>query len=168
MNLLMIIKITIFKKQNKNKTTMKNLILALIAVFSIQILSAQSSNDYIEEAYSLFKIKSFNTKTNTKNCEILAFVRVAEKYREAIYHVELLPNDMDGVIFRDLLDFTDMNKMVVAKSHRVKGDVYELNFGNFYVSEYAKMQLVIIYPDGSRTKIPMEMTNYKNPITIMN
>ena len=147
---------------------MKTLILLLITTFSIINSNAQTSSDYIDEAYALFKIKSFNIKTNTKRCEIVTYIRVAEKYKEAIYYIELLPNDIDGVIFRDILDFNNLSSMVVANSHRQKNDVYEFNFGTFNISEYARMQLVVNYKDGNTSIIPIEMTNYKNPITIMN
>ena len=107
-------------------------------------------------------------KTNLKKCEILAYIRVADKFKEATYFIELKPNKIDNVIFRDLLDFNNLSQMVVAKSHRQKEDVYEFNFGEFYISEYASMQIVIKYNDGSTTNIPLSMTDYKNPMTIMN
>lgn len=147
---------------------MKLIILILISTFGILNANAQNSSDYIEEAYALFKIKSFNLKTNTKKCEILTYIRVNDKYRDAIFYVELLPNDIDDVIFRDILDFNDLSRMVVAQSHRQKENVYEINFGNFSISEYAKMRLLIVYADGTSSVLPIEMTDYNNPITIMN
>ena len=98
----------------------------------------------------------------------MAYIRVANLHKDATYHIELLSSDEGKVIFRDLIDFNNLSSSVVAKSHRQKDDVYEFNFGEFYVSEYAKMQLVIIYSDDNSTVIPIDMTNYKNPITIMN
>ncbi len=146
----------------------KTLLILALTLVSIININAQNSNDYIDEAYSLFKIKSFNTKTNLKKCDIFAYVRVADKFKEASYFIELKPNKIDRVIFRDLLDFNDLSKMVVAKSHRQKEDVYEFNFGEFYISEYASMQIVIRYNDGTTSIIPLDMTDYKNPMTIMN
>ena len=170
MNLLKILANTTFNKQYKylNKKNMKKFILLFITSLIIAGIRAQNSSDYIDEAYALFKIKSFNIKNNTKRCEILTYIRVADKYKDALYYIELLPNDIDNVIFRDILDFNDLSRMVVAKSHRQKGDVYEFNFGIFNITEYAKMKLIIVYPDGSSTTIPIELTDYKNPITIMN
>lgn len=147
---------------------MKTFILLLITTFTLTNISAQNSNDYIEEAYSLFKIKSFNPSSDTKRCEILAYVRVADKFKNVSFYIELLPNKQDPAIFRDILDFKDLSTMVVAKAHRQNGSVYELNFGTFNISEYANMQMIINYNDGSTTTLPLEMTNYKNPITIMN
>ena len=147
---------------------MKTIIILLITIFSFVNANAQNSSEYIDEVYALFKIKSFNLKTNTKNCEIVTYFRVAEKYKDAIYYIELFPNDIDNVIFRDILDFNDLSRMVVAQSKRQNDDVYEFNFGIYNISEYAKMKLIIAYNDGSSSVIPIELTDYKNPITIMN
>lgn len=147
---------------------MKTIILLLITSFVFTSVSAQNSKDYIEEAFSLFKIKSFNPNSDTKRCEIYAYVRVSEKFKDVNFYIELLPNKLDPAIFRDILDFKDLTTMVVAKSYRKKGNAYEINFGTFNISEYAYMQMIINYNDGSTTSIPLEMTNYKNPITIMN
>lgn len=147
---------------------MKTFILLFLTVLGITTTNAQSSTDYIDEAYALFKIKSFNPSNDTKKCEIFSYIRVADGFKDATYYVELIPNDNEPVIFRDLLDFNNLSSMVVSKAHRQKGNVYEFNFGVFNVSEYARMQLVINYPGGGSTVIPIEMADYKNPITIMN
>jgi hypothetical protein len=147
---------------------MKTIILFLLSIIVVTSLTAQNSDDYIEEAFSLFKIKSFNPNSNKKKCEIFAYVRVSDKFKEVSFYIELIPNQQDPAIFRDILDFKDLSSMVVAKSHRQKEDVYEFNFGIFNISEYASMRMLVVYNDGGTTIIPLEMTNYKNPITIMN
>lgn len=145
---------------------MKKIILLLIIIISTSV-KAQNSTDYIEEVFAIFKIKSFNFKNNTKNCEIITYIRVAEQYKQATYYVELVADDMNEPIFSEPINFNNLSSARV-KSQRNKKEVYEFNFGKYRISEYAKMRLVIAYKDGSSSVLPIEMTDYKNPITILN
>ena len=146
---------------------MKNLFILLITTFCFLGLNAQDQK-YIDEAVALVKIKSFSPSTDSKKCDVYAYVRAGNHSKKATYYVELKVKGTNEIVFRDLLDFNNINGMQVAKSHRKKDDVYELFFGMWVITEDTYMQLVILEPNGSQITYPVEFTNYKNPITIMN
>lgn len=169
MNLQKILKAIISKKQLKqNKTTMKNFILLLITLVSIVTVNAQDKQKYIDEAYALIKIKSFNANSNAKKCDVYAYVRTGNHGKLATYYVELKRKATNEVVFRDLIDFKDLSTAQVAQSYRQHKDVYELFFGLWLIHEDTYMEIVAIEENGNKITIPVEFTNYKNPITIMN
>ena len=108
---------------------MKKLFILLLTAFSILGLQAQKEQKFIDEAVALVKIKSFSPSTNSKKCDVYAYVRAGNHSRKATYYVELKRKGTNETVFRDLLDFNNINNLQVAKSHRQKDDVYELFFG---------------------------------------
>lgn len=147
---------------------MKNFILLLITLVSVVNLNAQQNQKYIDEAYVLVKIKSFNANSTAKKCDVYVYLRAGNHSKQAKYYVELKRKATDEVVFRDLIDLNNLDAAHVATSHRQNKDVYELFFGLWLIHEDSYLQIKAIEENGNKIIIPVEFTNYKNPITIMN
>jgi len=145
----------------------KIIILLLAATFFINV-NAQSKQKYVDEAYCLIKVKSFNPNTNSKKCDVYAYLKAGNLSKQVTYFVELKRKGSNETIFRNALDFRDMSQTQGTVSYRQKDDVYELFYGLYVIHEDTYMQLIAIEPDGNQLVIPVEFTDYKNPITIMN
>ena len=147
---------------------MKNLFLLILTALSILNINAQSKQKYIDEAYTLIKVKSFNPNTNSKKCDVYVYLRAGNLSKQVSYFVELKRKGTNETIFRNALDFKNFSASQGAVSQRQKDDVYELFYGLWVVYEDTYMQIIAIEPDGNQLAIPVEFTDYKNPITIMN
>lgn len=147
---------------------MRNLFLILLTSLSILNVNAQSKQKYIDEAYSLVKVKSFNPNTNSKKCDIYAYLRAGNLSKQVSYYVELKRKGSNETVFRNSLDLRNLASSQGVLSYRQKDDVYELFYGLWVVYEDTYMQIIAIEPDGNQLVIPVEFTDYKNPITIMN
>lgn len=147
---------------------MKKILLLLISAICILNISAQANQKYIDEAYSLIKIKSFNASTNSKKCDVYAYLRAGNLGKQVSYYIELKRKATNETIFRDFLNLNDLNASKVVQSFRQKDEIYELFFGLWVIYEDSYLQITVIEPNGNHLIIPVEYTDYKNPITIMN
>lgn len=145
----------------------KIIILILTVVFALNT-NAQAEQKFIDEAVSLIKIKSFIPSNNSKRCEFYAYIRTGNHFRKAKYIVELQNGTMGDVVYRQEIDFNNLQNLKLAKPYRQKDDVYEFFFGLQVFQENTIGRLIIVDENDNRTTLPMEFSNYKNPITIMN
>lgn len=146
---------------------MKYILLLFITIFTLENLSAQDEQKYLDEAYALIKIKSFNADSDAKKCDVYAYLRAGNRSKQASYYVEFKRKATNELLFRDLINLNNLEAAHIAKSFREKDDVYELYFGLWLVHEDTYMEIIAI-ENGKETIIPVDYINYKNPITIMN
>ena len=147
---------------------MKKIILLLLTIAFALNINAQASKTYIDEAVALVKIKSFIPSNNSKKCDVYAYIRTGNRFRKAKYFVEFKHGTMGDVVFREEVDFNHLENLKLAKSYRQKDDVFELFFGLWIIKENTIGNMIIVEENGNEITIPIEFTNYKNPITIMN
>lgn len=147
---------------------MKTILLFSFSLLFINFIQAQDAQKYISEAYSLVKIKSFNANDNSKKCDVYAYLRAGNQLRKATYIIELKRKATNEIIFREAVDFNHLEKLSLVQSYRQKDDVYEFFFGLWVMHPDTYMQIIATDAQGYSITIPVEATDYKNPITIMN
>ena len=147
---------------------MRNIFVILFTLVSFANIYAQSSQKYLEEAYSLIKVKSFNPNTNSKKCDVYAYLRAGDLSKKATYLIELKRKGNNETVFRSAINLNDLDASEGVLTYRQNEDVYEFFYGLWVVYDDTYMQVVVIEENGNRITIPATPTDYKNPITIMN